>query len=118
MNVYSVPGVKSGNRKNGSLVVWVGVSGDDTIEYEVAVGGAVHVKSTVVGVGLLAMKSVTASGGAGRVCMSPDHSPGVVPAEFTALIWNEYTVSGSRPVNVYELFWVVCVVVGGLDSIE
>lgn len=62
MNVYSVPGVNSMKVMNVSLVIIVPDGGAVSMEYNVAAGDRFHTRSTVVSVGLLAIKPVTGGG--------------------------------------------------------
>jgi hypothetical protein len=59
VKTYSVNMIRSGNVSDVPVVVWVVDGGDDVMVYRVARGAAIHVRSTVVSVGLLAAKSVT-----------------------------------------------------------
>ena len=67
VNVYAVSGVRPVNVNVVPDVVCVVVGGDDTMEYSVAYSAEFHTRSTVVIVGLEAIKPVTAGGGGRRV---------------------------------------------------
>ncbi len=118
MNVYSVPGTKSGNVRVVPDVVCVVDDGDVSIEYEVAYKAGFHTRSTVVSVGLDATKPVTASGRGGRVLIGFDVVGGPLPVAFEGVIVNVYSVPGTKSGNVRVVPDVVCVVDDGDVSIE
>jgi len=69
--------------------------------------------------GLEAVKPVTAAGRGRRVLIEPEVVGGPLPADtLDGVIVNVYAVIGVRPVNVKVVPGVVCVVVGGDDTIE
>ena len=99
-------------------VVCVVVDGEDTIEYWYAYRAEFHTRSTVVVVGLEAVKPVTAGGGGRRVLIGAEVVGGPLVDTLNGVIVNVYDVSGVRPVNVKVVPGVVCVVVGGEDVME
>jgi hypothetical protein len=118
VNVYAVSGVRPVNVKVVPDVVCVVVDGDDTMEYSVAFRAEFHTRLTVVAVGLEAVKPVTAGGGRGRVLIELEVVDGPLPDAPDGVIVNVYAVIDVRPVNVKVVPDVVCVVVGGEDSME
>ena len=119
VNVYAVSGVRPVNVKVVPDVVCVVVDGDDTMEYSVAYRAEFHTRSTVVYAGLEAVKPVTAGGGGrGRVLIELEVVGGPLPYALDGVIVNVYDVSDARPGNVKVVPDVVCVVVGGDDTME
>jgi len=118
VNVYDVSGVRPVNVKVVPDVVCVVVGGDDTMEYWDAYRAEFHTRLTVVYVGLEAVKPVTAGGRGGRVLIELEVVGGPLPDTLDGVIVNVYAVIGVRPVNVKVVPDVVCVVVGGDDTME
>jgi hypothetical protein len=118
VNVYAVTGVRPVNVKVVSDVVCVVVGGEDTIEYWDAYRVEFHTRLTAVVVGLEAVKPVTAGGGGRRVLIELEVVGEPLVDTLKGVIVNVYAVSGVRPVNVKDVPGIVCVVVGGEDTME
>ena len=99
-------------------VVCVVVGGDDTMEYWDAYRAEFHARLMVVVVGLEAVKPVTAGGGGRRVLIELEVVGGPLVDTLNGVIVNVYAVSGVRPGNVKDVPGVVCIVVGGEDTME
>jgi hypothetical protein len=62
--------------------------------------------------------TVFGRGGSGSVLIGSDVVDGPLPDAFEGVIVNVYSVSGSKPGNVRDVPDVVCVVVGGKETME
>jgi hypothetical protein len=118
VNVYAVDGVRPVNVKLVPDVVCVVVGGEDSMKYCDAYRAEFQTSSTVVDVGLEAVKPVTAAGRGIRVLIEAEVVGGPFPDTLDGVIVNVYVVAGVRPVNVKVVPFVVCVVVDGEDTIE
>jgi hypothetical protein len=94
------------------------VAGDVSMEYDDAYSAESHVRSTVVSVGLLGTKLVTASGSGANVLIGFDVVDEPLPFAFEGVIMNVYSVSGVNSMNVMNVSVVVIVPDGGDVSME